>query len=544
MLKIFILVLVFLIQNIWAGSIISGKVTGADGKVPEKADAHITNLGGDVYSPAKTVNVDDDGQFRFELEDGKYYTLFITAANHLGLKIPIISDKNNQSLELNIQLESIAYLDEFKEVKIIGDWNKFSFRSAEEMKVQDDGTFVYELKSDQEKVGYQLLYLDGTGHSVNGTMFDDLEYDGGGDYRSIVKTENGTARIIFDPKKLNKSTSKTFSVNFANSPSLNQVMEIAGKSKVIDKKYYAARREYNNEHKSLVGFKFDFLEMPNFLDQQMKSKDGIVSRYATINYVGLIDKGYNEGDYKRFVSLLKITDPLWALNPFALTKVYTEAFGKEKANKMIAENFDKISSKNVQAKILVLQGMDAKENDNLKLMAEIFDQLESGYPELKRELRWYLGELDPNKAIMKGKQVPDFNVKLIHSEETVSKESMLGKYYLIDFWAVWCGPCRSEMPNLHAAYKEFKSDKFDILSLSFDPKLEAVDKYRKDTWPMPWLHTFVEKGFQNELSKRFEVKGIPKPVLVNSEGIIIATGSELRGENLKKTLAKHLNSAL
>ncbi len=212
MLKIFILVLVFLIQNIWAGSIISGKVTGADGKVPEKADAHITNLGGDVYSPAKTVNVDDDGQFRFELEDGKYYTLFITAANHLGLKIPIISDKNNQSLELNIQLESIAYLDEFKEVKIIGEWNKFSFRSAEEMKVQDDGTFIYELKSDQEKVGYQLLYLDGTGHSVNGTMFDDLEYDGGGDYRSIVKTENGTARIIFDPKKLIKSTSNTFSV--------------------------------------------------------------------------------------------------------------------------------------------------------------------------------------------------------------------------------------------------------------------------------------------------------------------------------------------
>jgi len=54
----------------------------------------------------------------------------------------------------------------------------------------------------------------------------------------------------------------------------------------------------------------------------------------------------------------------------------------------------------------------------------------------------------------------------------------------------------------------------------------------------------VEKGFKNDLSKRFEVSGIPKPVLVNPQGIIIATGMELRGEELRKTLDKYLNTTM
>ena len=73
---------------------------------------------------------------------------------------------------------------------------------------------------------------------------------------------------------------------------------------------------------------------------------------------------------------------------------------------------------------------------------------------------------------------------------------------------------------------------------------ESGQDLRKDKWGMPWLHTFVEKGKENKLSKRFEVSGIPKPILVNPQGIIIATGMELRGEELEKTLNKYLNTTM
>ncbi|MCE2504704.1 MAG: hypothetical protein J4G05_11715 [Chlorobi bacterium] len=42
------------------------------------------------------------------------------------------------------------------------------------------------------------------------------------------------------------------------------------------------------------------------------------------------------------------------------------------------------------------------------------------------------------------------------------------------------------------------------------------------------------------MAQAFEVQGIPKPVLVDPGGIILATGGDLRGENLEKTLTRHL----
>jgi thiol-disulfide isomerase/thioredoxin len=147
--------------------------------------------------------------------------------------------------------------------------------------------------------------------------------------------------------------------------------------------------------------------------------------------------------------------------------------------------------------------------------------------------------LMPNpRAVAKGKPVPEFSVKLMNTGETVSNTSLKGKTYMIDFWAVWCGPCRGELPGLHAAYEKFKS-KITVLSLSFDRTPTDVEKFRANpATPMPWLHTFVEKGFESDLAKTFEVRGIPKPILVDANGIIAATDSELRGENLQKTLAR------
>ncbi len=541
--KVMILLFAALLQFSWAGLTINGTIKNAQGKTPKFADAHLMLLGENV--PLKSVHADKQGNFIFDAEDGKIYTLNITAADHQGLNIPILSDNKNQTIEIEIQLQANNYKEDFSEVKIIGDWNKFNFRNAEKMERRDDGTFKYTVTGDAEKVAYQLLDIDSNGHSVNGTMNDDFEYDGGGDYRSIVKTAEGKVDIIFDPQKVFRSGgSNQANVAFKNNDPQNKIWQLEKKSSSDVNKFRAERSAYYAKHKNLDGFSFDFSNLLAFLEKEMDSKEKLISRYAAAKYVGILDAAQEDGNFKKVANLLSIADPLWALNPFSLVSTFTQVYGAEKANEKIAKEFDTIPSKNVQAKVLVIQGMDAKSKNNMDLVGEIYNTLIKDYPEQKNELRWYLGELDPNKAITKGKQVPEFNVQLIHSDEMVSRESMLGTFYLLDFWAVWCGPCRAEMPNIHDAYKEFKSDKFEILSLSFDPKISAVDKYRKETWPMPWLHTFVEKGFKNELSKRFEVNGIPKPILVNDKGIIIATGSELRGSELKKTLNKFLNTTM
>ena len=40
-----------------------------------------------------------------------------------------------------------------------------------------------------------------------------------------------------------------------------------------------------------------------------------------------------------------------------------------------------------------------------------------------------------------------------------------GKTILLNFWATWCGPCRSEMPDLHAVYEDYSKNEKDLVVL-------------------------------------------------------------------------------
>ncbi len=141
-----------------------------------------------------------------------------------------------------------------------------------------------------------------------------------------------------------------------------------------------------------------------------------------------------------------------------------------------------------------------------------------------------------------GAPAPGFSVSNLDDPKTTfTNADFKGKYLLLDFWATWCGPCRSEMPNLHAVYTKFKEKGLQVLSLSFDQKAEDVAPYRADAaHPMPWHHAYVEGGFRSPLAEAYGVKGIPKPILVGPDGRILATERDLRGESLERTLAKYL----
>ena len=112
-----------------------------------------------------------------------------------------------------------------------------------------------------------------------------------------------------------------------------------------------------------------------------------------------------------------------------------------------------------------------------------------------------------------------------------------GKYVLIDFWASWCPPCRKEMPNLAAAYKQYKNKGFEIVGISLDSDKVAWEKGIKDlgiTWPQ--LSDL--KGWKNEGAALYGVNSIPHVVLTDKDGVIIA--KNLRGKDLDKKLEELL----
>ena len=111
------------------------------------------------------------------------------------------------------------------------------------------------------------------------------------------------------------------------------------------------------------------------------------------------------------------------------------------------------------------------------------------------------------------------------------------KYTLIDFWASWCGPCRMEMPNVVAAYKEYNKKGFGIVGVSLDRDAEAWKKGIKDLG-MTWDHMSDVKFWDCEGAKLYGVNSIPATVLVAQDGTIVARN--VRGEAIKEKLAELL----
>lgn len=103
------------------------------------------------------------------------------------------------------------------------------------------------------------------------------------------------------------------------------------------------------------------------------------------------------------------------------------------------------------------------------------------------------------------------------NDVTLASLTSAGKNIGLYFSAHWCGPCRGFTPKLAETYKKIQKDgkPFEIIFVSSD---KGEDQFKEYFGEMPWLALpFCERKQKEELSRYFEVQGIPSFVMLSPE---------------------------
>lgn len=540
-----------------AQTTLTGTIKGADGSPMPLAHLHLFAGDGTIGSaPIRSIEVNKDGTYSLTVSEPGFYNVGITGVNHTSMTFPLAVGEKAQTIRMDARPMMLGYDEHPKEVGILGEWNDFDFSKIEAMEGREDGTFIYTLKTGKNEVRYQLvgIAVDGGPRSVNAPNSDGYVYDGGGDYRSILRVKPGEVTITFDPRDLphrDVSGDNQPFVQF-DDPVHAQLWEIANLNATTDRDFMAAVID-SRQNGTAIDVRQIWGTFAELMSDFMNEENDIrVRRYAALSTGRALR--YSRDPKDSFVSdealqqireLLPAESPMWAMNP-ALATVIAQ-YGREDANEAILEIARNNPDHKVQGIALSQVALNEHMAGNLEKAVEYYYELEDNYGDIE-DISYVMTRLNPDKRIQNGKSVPEFELALLGGSDAsgatgngmVSNKSMLGKYYLIDFWATWCGPCVGEMPGLHQAYEDFGGDKFEILSISFDATTDDIAKFRDKRFKMPWLHAFAEGNFNSALAQTFEVAGIPKPVLVDPNGKIVAMQEELRGEKLHETLARYL----
>jgi peroxiredoxin len=138
-----------------------------------------------------------------------------------------------------------------------------------------------------------------------------------------------------------------------------------------------------------------------------------------------------------------------------------------------------------------------------------------------------------------GSAAPDFTLKTL-AGDTATLSSFQGRPVFLNFWATWCGPCRTEMEEIAHAYRAHTDAGLQVFAIDLTDQERKLNDVRKfvDELQLPFPVLLDEKG---KVRKRYVLRGVPTSVFIDARGVVrLVNPGPITSETIQRGLAEIL----
>lgn len=118
-------------------------------------------------------------------------------------------------------------------------------------------------------------------------------------------------------------------------------------------------------------------------------------------------------------------------------------------------------------------------------------------------------------------QADDFTVYDSHMSE-VKLSDNFGKPIVVNFWASWCYPCKSELPAFNNLYEKYKDDVMFLMINLTDGQRDTVSSIKKFVSDNGYSFP-VYYDIEYDASNTYGVRSIPETVFINADSSLYDT---------------------
>ena len=550
-------------------SVISGHITGADGRPPIKASLEVFRYG--TITPDTVIDAGTTGGFSIALPKRGVYKIRVSALHHESLSFPLLCNRFMRE-EIDVQLAPLRIPRRIDSVCAIGTFNGYSLSAPLRMEYKD-GAYRAKLREVPPSTSWQVLIFGDSARptGIRTSTVSKTGYTVVEGICAVRLDREGAAELRFDPSEIPQRNGQA-AISSGNT-SLQGFLRTAVELTDWRDRYQSAMEIALTKHRRSGGDNANFdvaafrqrmgaSSMEENIRERMRTaEDTLSEQLLYLSYLGLPGDTKDNALMERALRVIPPSSMMWSIDPSSMY-VALNARKKDTKDQYINDVLTTNPSESVIVPIAYAECLQAQAEAQTSRQRELYTLLVKKYPHhpLTVSAKLYL---NPDRKVKVGRTFPSITMMPCGATVPMSSALFKGMYTLIDMRTDRCGVCDNGFKSLLAQVKTLSGKPLRVISMNLGSDAAIIKEERSKNILVQSARLLLDAPKDSSAQSSndstadtsnnadeqttttdtqravefMEFVGYPWRVLLNEDMEIVAMGSDLDDVHVAATLS-------